>query len=182
MRKAVEQDRWSLRSVVEIGLPAGCFTEPGGTGVRIMDLPGVSATNAAEDRHARHLIDTWINVSDLVILVTRVDRLSPLRPSALRVQALRNWPRQLGRLRVVLTHTYSDQETLTWMEQQRRGRTAAAGRRDGTWCRRRPRDGVEQPGDAPLEPRRPDRRPVRRRRIGALVPGPRSRRTGALHP
>ena len=116
VRAAVTARRWSLGTVVEIAIPACYFEQAGGSGARILDLPGVQATNAVENDHARRLIDKWVALADVVLLVTRVDRLAPLRPNRLAIEALRHWPRQLSKYRVVLTHTYSNEQTAHWLD------------------------------------------------------------------
>ncbi|WP_431935961.1 hypothetical protein [Micromonospora sp. RP3T] len=127
VRAAVIDGRTSAASVIEIGLPAGCFTRPGGEGVRILDLPGVAAADRAEDRHAYRLLDRWINVSDMVILIALISGQGPLQPSVQEVESLRNWPRQLRRFRVVLTHAFSNEQTLDWLDETPpAGRTMAA--------------------------------------------------------
>jgi hypothetical protein len=117
VRSAVEGRRWSLETVVEIAIPARFFDRAGGNRARILDLPGVQAVNADESDHARRLIDKWVALADVVLLVTRIDRLTPLRPNRLVIEALRHWPRQLSKFRVVLTHTYSNENTATWLDQ-----------------------------------------------------------------
>ncbi|SBT41053.1 hypothetical protein [Micromonospora narathiwatensis] len=116
VRDAVERGRWPLDRVVEIGLPISCFRDRDGTAIDVLDLPGVNAVNAQEDRHARLLLDTWVTASDVVILVALVNHLPPLRPAALGIEALRHWPRQLSKFRVVLTYAYSNLDTSEWLD------------------------------------------------------------------
>jgi hypothetical protein len=121
IRTEVEAGRWPLELVVEVGIPRSCFTTDSGRSVRIIDLPGVDVAKSGsagrnEDAHARKLLDYWVTLADMILLVTRIGGLGPLQPDQLGVEALRYWPQQLDKFRIVLTYAFIDGSTQDWLQ------------------------------------------------------------------
>lgn len=117
IRRAVENGETSSTDILSVRIPQ-CFFAPAGADslsldLRLLDIPGVSARNAAERKLVEKIIQEHVATADLILLVGRADHLGFLNPAALG-QALSDWMLQLNRFRVVLTYTFSPASFKEW--------------------------------------------------------------------
>lgn len=117
IRSAVEKGESSSTEVLSVRIPQCFFAPPGpdslSLDLRLLDIPGVSARNAAERNLVEKIIQEHVATADLILLVGRADNLGFLNPSVLG-HALSDWMLQLNRFRVVLTYTFSPASFKEW--------------------------------------------------------------------
>jgi len=108
VRAAMERGVDRSADILHVGLPRRLVADRHGVRLRILDLPGVGAVNAAERRYVDHLLPGWIEVADAVVLVGQAHQMKFLAPAEIGIDSLRNWHLLPHRFRVVLTHAYTN--------------------------------------------------------------------------
>lgn len=106
-------------NVVDIRIPRHFFAEAErGLDVSIIDLPGTYAEKENEIRHVARLAEMYVPTADVVLLVTRADRLGALHPAELQLECLKDWVAQPAKFRVVLTYTFSLASIQKWYQEE----------------------------------------------------------------
>jgi len=122
IRKALEEGQMQSVDVLSVRLPA-LFFAPGSDALsldlRILDIPGINAVNAAEQLQVARVAEKYVATADLILLVGRADDLGFLHPNKLKLAALADWMLQPNRFRIVLSYTFSPASFRSWFGQHR---------------------------------------------------------------
>jgi len=118
IRAEVEAGNTSSIEILSVRIPEHFF-EPLGSDslsldLRMLDIPGISARNAAERALVEKIAQEHVATADLILMVGRADQLGFLNPNAIGLDALSDWMLQLNRFRVVLTYTFSPASFKEW--------------------------------------------------------------------
>lgn len=107
----VQMSRRAIRAAkpVVVGIPRSCFFNgvSGAPRVRMLDLPGANAAEAAEREHVDAMARRYVPHADLILLVGRGDDLSFLHPDALAVPGIEDWQIVPARFRIVTTYSFT---------------------------------------------------------------------------
>lgn len=120
IRADVEAGKISSTEVLSVRIPK-CYFSPSGSGslsldLCLLDIPGVSACNESERELVEKFAQEHVAKADLILLVGLAGNLGFFNPSALGLDALKDWMLQLNRFRVVLTYTFSLKSFAEWFE------------------------------------------------------------------
>ncbi|KEZ07314.1 hypothetical protein GQ57_01605 [Burkholderia sp. MSh2] len=117
LREQVEAGHAPDADVVDVHIPQ-CFfasTQDGfASDIRLLDLPGLNATNPHEAAYVRRVAETYVPIADLVVLVCRINTLGALRPVDLQLPELQDWMCYPMRFRVVCTYAFSSASFREW--------------------------------------------------------------------
>lgn len=131
LRARMSRRQLDIKDPVVVWIPSSCFpTGDSAPQVRMLDLPGDSPADQAEQDHVRHMARTYVPHADLVLLVGRGDDLSFLQTDALSLPGIADWQFMPRRFRVVTTYSFTPQSV---RDQARRQQGAA----DAGFFRRR---------------------------------------------
>ncbi|EKS72429.1 hypothetical protein BURK_005292 [Burkholderia sp. SJ98] len=117
LREQVETGHARDRNVVDVHIPRSFFasTQDGfSADIRLLDLPGLNATNPHEADYVRRVAETYVRIADLIVLVCRINTLGSLRPVDLQLPELQDWMCYPMRFRVVCTYAFSSASFREW--------------------------------------------------------------------
>jgi len=120
LRARMSRRQLDLKDPVVVWIPSSCF--PAGDSaphVRMLDLPGDSPADPAEQDHVRHMARTYVPNADLVLLVGRGDDLSFLQTDALSLPGIADWQFMPRRFRIVTTYSFTPQSVRDQARQQK---------------------------------------------------------------
>jgi hypothetical protein len=128
LRTRMSRRRLDVKNPVVVWIPSSCFATVGsGPQVRILDLPGDSPADQAEQDHVRDMARTYVPNADLVLLVGRGDDLSFLQADALSLPGISDWQFMPRRFRIVTTYSFTPQSVRDQARQQMEKGAADAG-------------------------------------------------------
>jgi hypothetical protein len=131
LRFRMSRRQLDVKDPVVVWIPSSCF--PAGDSVpqvRMLDLPGDSPADQAEQDYVRHMARTYVPNADLVLLVGRGDDLSFLQTDALSLPGIADWQFMPRRFRIVTTYSFTPQSVRDQARQQQ-------GAADASFFRRR---------------------------------------------
>jgi hypothetical protein len=101
-------------------MPSQLFasTVPTNRSVNIIDLPGDSPANAAEQAHVSQVASQYIPNADLVLLLGKADDLGFFDPEKLVLPVLVDWRYSPGRFRLITTFTIQSASFREWLKHQ----------------------------------------------------------------
>jgi len=130
LRVRMSRRELDVKVPVVVWIPQSCF--PPGEGapqVRVLDLPGDSPADPAEQDHVREMARVYVPNADLVLLVGRGDDLSFLQADALSLPGIADWQFMPRRFRIVTTYSFTPQSVRDQARQQQGAADAAFFRR-----------------------------------------------------
>lgn len=119
LREAIEQGNSWQKEIIDVHIPNKYFyvdADQKSLDIRILDLPGIEARDANEQKHVEELASIYASTADIVLLVGRLDDLSFLSPERLALNEFKSWTSQLNRFRVVLTYCFSPVTVLDYVK------------------------------------------------------------------
>lgn len=148
LRHSVESGRLKVTRPVQVHIPFELFASTGDASlnVNIIDLPGDSPANEAEQAHLSHVATQYIPNADLVLLVGKADDLGFLDPEKLVLPVLGDWRYSPSRFRIITTFTIQSASFREWLSSQKQLDAAAIRRR--LLAQLETFDDIELPGDA----------------------------------
>lgn len=121
IRRLVEAGLYSAEGrPLEIGVPTKYRdVRAGESWQRVIDLPGTNPRHQAERDHAVAVARRYLASAHVVILVSRADDMTSLRPSHLEheMPPLASWLHAPQRFRIVLTHAVSSRSSQQWFQE-----------------------------------------------------------------
>lgn len=120
LRRRVEAGEWTRTAAVQIRIPAK-YLVPGGAdrpSIRVIDLPGDNPANEWEAAHVRTLSRRYVQLADLVLLVTRADNLGFFGANGLGDANIQGWRYMPARYRLITTYTFSPETMVGWVRRQ----------------------------------------------------------------
>jgi hypothetical protein len=119
LRSRMSRRQLDVKDPVVVWIPSSCFA-PGDDApqVRMLDLPGDSPADRAEQDHVRDMARTYVPNADLVLLVGRGDDLSFLQADALSLPGIADWQFMPRRFRIVTTYSFTPQSVREQARQQ----------------------------------------------------------------
>jgi hypothetical protein len=120
LRHTMESGQLTVTRPVLVHLPSQLFasTAPTNRPVNIIDLPGDSPANAAEQAHVSQVASQYIPNADLVLLLGKADDLGFLDPEKLVLPVLGDWRYSPGRFRLITTFTIQSASFREWLRHQ----------------------------------------------------------------
>ncbi|MFC7409455.1 hypothetical protein [Hydrogenophaga atypica] len=148
LRHTMESGRLKVTRPVQVHMPSELFTSTGDASlaVNIIDLPGDSPANEAEQAHVSHVASQFIPNADLVLLVGKADDLGFLDPEKLVLPVLGDWRYSPSRFRLITTFTIQSTSFREWLSTQKKLDASAIRRRLLTQLETF--DDIELPSDA----------------------------------
>jgi len=119
LRARMSRRELDAKDPVVVWIPSSCFASGDGVPqVRVLDLPGDSPADKAEQDHVRAMARTYVPNADLVLLVGRSDDLSFLLADALSLPGIADWQFMPSRFRIVTTYSFTPQSVRDQARQQ----------------------------------------------------------------
>lgn len=148
LRNTMELGQLAVTRPVQVQLPSKLFASTPQTSlaVNIIDLPGDSPANAAEQAHVSQVASQYIPNADLVLLLGKADDLGFLDPEKLVLPVLGDWRYSPGRFRLITTFTIQSASFREWLTGQSQLDAAAIRRR--LLAQLETFDDIELPSDA----------------------------------
>lgn len=120
LRTRMSRRQLDVKDPVVVWIPSSCFpTGDSAPQVRMLDLPGDSPADQAEQDYVRHMARTYVPNADLVLLVGRGDDLSFLQTDALSLPGIADWQFMPRRFRIVTTYSFTPQSVRDQARQQK---------------------------------------------------------------